>query len=178
MYTKMNALAVVGVLAAGVAGQASSAVAAASAMPAAMKNGTAPVWSYYNVTVSSVVVVQEYTTKCAEATTLTFNDCEYPATAGELIVVTNCPCTITTAVPTLTSSLCPPEFTKPAPPPVVEVVPSMHVTPTANTPVVVPSYPALPSTHAPPVQVGGASPFGRANGVGLVIAAIAVVFSL
>lgn len=68
----------------------------AAPAPAPLTNGTHPVWSYFNVTVTSVVVVQELTTLCEEATTLTFNDCEYPATKGEVVVVTNCPCTVTT----------------------------------------------------------------------------------
>lgn len=67
-----------------------------SSLGFAKGNGSAPVWAYYNVSVTSVVVVQELTTLCEEATTLTFNDCEYPATKGEVVVVTNCPCTVTT----------------------------------------------------------------------------------
>lgn len=109
MYSKKNILAVVGLLAAGVMGESSApfpittstAVDDPTSTTAAMGhihgNGTmaTPVWSYFNVTVTSVVVVQELTTVCKEATTLTFNGCEYPATAGQVVVVTNCPCTVT-----------------------------------------------------------------------------------
>lgn len=65
-------------------------------------NGTATVvpqssvWTYWNTTVSTVTVVDELTTVCVEKTTLTFNECEYPVTKGETLVVTNCPCTLTT----------------------------------------------------------------------------------
>ena len=53
-------------------------------------------WSTWNTTVTTAIVVAELTTVCPEPTTLTFNDCEYPVTAGETLVVTNCPCTVTT----------------------------------------------------------------------------------
>ncbi|KAK7997275.1 hypothetical protein PG989_005315 [Apiospora arundinis] len=46
-------------------------------------------------------------TVCPTATTYTFNGCVYPVTQGQTLTVTNCPCTITTNKPTLTSSLCP-----------------------------------------------------------------------
>ncbi|KAI0458623.1 hypothetical protein F5B21DRAFT_399916 [Xylaria acuta] len=223
MYSKMNTLAVVGLLAAGVMAQSSfsgslvlpsgSASTPGSSVPTGSTtvisaptsvitsppvtvdptstttamghthhNGSiaTPVWSYFNVTVTSVVVVRELTTLCKEATTLTFNDRKYPATAGEVIVVTNCPCTVTTAVPTLTSSLCPPETAKPAPPP-VEVThatpapapPAPPATPTHVVPVEKPSH-----TAPPAVQVAGASPLRNGNTVGFVIAAVAVALGL
>ena len=66
-------------------------------MSAPAANGTAPpVYTYWNTTVTTAIVVAELTTVCPEPTTLTFNDCEYPVTAGETLVVTNCPCTVTT----------------------------------------------------------------------------------
>ena len=69
-------------------------------MSAPAANGTAPpVYTYWNTTVTTAIVVAELTTVCAEPTTLTFNDCEYPVTAGETLVVTNCPCTLTTVSP-------------------------------------------------------------------------------
>ncbi|KAI1877409.1 hypothetical protein JX265_003417 [Neoarthrinium moseri] len=73
-------------------------------------------YTYYNTTVTTKVVVAELTTICATATTYTFNDCTYPATKGQTITVTNCPCTITKTFPTLTSSICP-GSTGPAAPP-------------------------------------------------------------
>ncbi|GAP82703.2 hypothetical protein SAMD00023353_0102390 [Rosellinia necatrix] len=147
-----------------------------SSLATAVNNGTAPVWSYFNVTVTSVVVVQELTTRCKEATTLTFNDCEYPATKGELIVVTNCPCTVTTAIPTLTSSICPPGVTKPVipGPPPVEVAPVPSATPTAVAPG---EYPTS-SPVIPPIQVGGAEPAGNANALGFILVAAAVALGL
>ncbi|KAK8028239.1 hypothetical protein PG991_005295 [Apiospora marii] len=64
-------------------------------------------WVYYNTTVVTTAVVAQLTTVCqGPATTLTFNGCAYPVTQGQTLTVTNCPCTITTAVPTMTSSLC------------------------------------------------------------------------
>lgn len=138
----------------------------AAPAPAPLTNGTHPVWSYFNVTVTSVVVVQELTTLCEEATTLTFNDCEYPATKGEVVVVTNCPCTVTTAIPTLSSTISPPGVTAPAVPP----PPPTHAVPSA-TQTAAPTYPVNP-----PIQVGGAvSPAGNGNTLGLVVAAVAVV---
>ncbi|KAI2626203.1 hypothetical protein GGS21DRAFT_546208 [Xylaria nigripes] len=112
----------------------------------ALGNHTAPTWSYYATTVTTVVVVQSLTTKCEQATTLTFNDCEYPATAGQVVVVTNCPCTVTTTIATMTSSLnAPTQTASPVPP---------HATTTTM------SKPASPpgSTVSPSmVHVGGAS---------------------
>ncbi|KAI1740790.1 hypothetical protein F4680DRAFT_86268 [Xylaria scruposa] len=180
MYSKMNTLAVVGLLAAGVMGQTTSSTTTSSTSSSSTTaitttppvittttmgnmhlNGsiTTPVWTYFNVTVTSVTVVNEYTTLCKEATTLTFNDCEYPATAGEVIVVTNCPCTVTTAVPTWTSSLCPPETAKPVLPP--------SVTPTYTIPVEKPTHTA--------VQVAGASSVGNSDIAGFAVAAVALV---
>ncbi|KAF4551856.1 Hypothetical protein D9617_12g037460 [Elsinoe fawcettii] len=46
-------------------------------------------------------VVQSLVTVCPYATTLTYNGVLYPATAGQTVTVTNCPCTIgATATPT------------------------------------------------------------------------------
>ncbi|KAI1420967.1 hypothetical protein F5Y12DRAFT_718986 [Xylaria sp. FL1777] len=196
MYFNINVLAVAGLLAAGVKAQSSTPVTTPSATltgttsgtPAASSslsavrgnNGTVSVWSYFNTTVTSVVVVQQLTTVCKEATTLTFNDCKYTATAGQVVVVTNCPCTVTTTIPTLTSSLCPPGATLPAipapppgqgiPPP-VQVVPAPHVTPTVSVPVQVPSTPPTPSY----IHVGGSTTLGSGNMNGLIIAAVALL---
>ncbi|KAI0469599.1 hypothetical protein F4859DRAFT_136415 [Xylaria cf. heliscus] len=143
-----------------------------------------PVWSYFNVTVTSVTVVQQLTTLCEEATTLIFNDCEYPATAGQVVTVTNCPCTVTKAIPTWTSSLCPPEETaKPAPAPPAQVT---HAT---SAPAPAPPAITTTNTHAAPadkpshtttsaVQVAGASSVGNGNTAAFVIAAVAVVLGL
>ncbi|KAI1367629.1 hypothetical protein F5Y08DRAFT_49839 [Xylaria arbuscula] len=185
MQFNTNILAIAGLLAASATAQSSSSSSAtpslsssssSSAMPSmgAGMNGTAPVWAYFNTTVTSVVVLQQFTTVCKEATTLTFNDCEYPATKGQEIVVTNCPCTVTTTLPTMSSSLCPPEYTAPAiPAPPVQIVPAPKVTPTAIIPIQVPSTPPAPSY----VQVGGASAVGSDNVYGLVVA-VAAVFAL
>ncbi|KAI0905665.1 hypothetical protein F4824DRAFT_94461 [Ustulina deusta] len=192
MHFHMNILAVAGLLAAGVTAQSSSPVTTSSAAHTATSsvttvapssittargnNATHSAWSYFNTTVTSVVVVQQLTTLCKEATTLTFNDCKYTATAGQLVVVTNCPCTVTTTVPTLTSSLCPPGVTLPAisAPPPVQVVPAPHVTPTAVIPIQVPSSPPTPSY----IHVGGASLVGSGNVNSLVIAAAAAMVVL
>ncbi|KAI1168408.1 hypothetical protein F5B18DRAFT_278882 [Nemania serpens] len=121
---------------------------AAISAAAGIANGT---WAYFNATVTAVVVVQELTTKCDRATTLTFNDCEYPATKGEVITVTNCPCTVTKTHHTLASSICPPGVTWSAqpPPPETEVAPVPSGTPTPHVPVwsSTPSYP----TKSPPL---------------------------
>ncbi|KAI1352001.1 hypothetical protein F5Y01DRAFT_103008 [Xylaria sp. FL0043] len=195
MYFNTNILAVVGLLAAGATAQSSSTssstmtsapsdssssttTAPASSMTMSAvrggMNGTFPaVWSYFNTTVTSVVVVDQLTTVCKAATTLTFNDCKYTATAGQTLVVTNCPCTVTTTLPTMTSSLCPPGVTPPAQgiPPPVQVAPPPHVTtPTA----IVPVSPPNPSY----VQVGGASSVVGVSASGLIIAAAAAAVAL
>ncbi|RYO75434.1 hypothetical protein DL766_002521 [Monosporascus sp. MC13-8B] len=55
-----------------------------------------PVWSWYNTTVTKTVVVDELTTACPTPTVLTFDDCEYTASVPfQTLVVTNCPCTVT-----------------------------------------------------------------------------------
>ncbi|KAH8161690.1 hypothetical protein CIB48_g6571 [Xylaria polymorpha] len=166
MYSKKNILAVVGLLAAGVMGESSApfpittstAVDDPTSTTAAMGhihgNGTmaTPVWSYFNVTVTSVVVVQELTTVCKEATTLTFNGCEYPATAGQVVVVTNCPCTVTKASP-------------------ASLPPVTHATP---APLPTPTHSVEKPTHTA-IQVGGAS----RNTAGFVVAAaVAAVVGL
>ncbi|KAI1377600.1 hypothetical protein F4677DRAFT_41863 [Hypoxylon crocopeplum] len=77
--------------------------------PAYPVNMTAPspVWQYYNTTVPTTVVVPALTTVCHEHTTLTYNGVQYTATKGETVTVTNCPCTVTTAMAVMTSSACP-----------------------------------------------------------------------
>ncbi|KAF2973507.1 hypothetical protein GQX73_g95 [Xylaria multiplex] len=220
MYSKISAVAIVGLLAAGAMAQSStpattptttvstsstgssssSAVPSSSTTPSSSpsvtvtpstsvvsssslvtsKSTAAPVWSFFNVTVTSVVVVQRLTTLCKEATTLTFNDCVYPATKGQVITVTNCPCTVTTTVPTISSSLCPPGVTPPAialPPP-VEIAPAPKVTPTVNVPLPVPSSKDVPTATPSYIQVGSAPSSGSGNINGLIIAAAAVVLGL
>ncbi|KAI0204790.1 hypothetical protein F4808DRAFT_310784 [Astrocystis sublimbata] len=166
MYSKMNTLAVAGLLAAGVMGEYPSSMyfdeapskvmedpaswttsppALWTPTPAPMNNMhlngsiTTPIWTIINFPMTTVTVVDTLTTHCPEATTLTFNGCEYPATAGEVITVTNCPCTVTTVIPTWSSSLClpPPPETAVAPPPPVET----HVT-------AKPGSPAGPTTYS------------------------------
>ncbi|KAI0595074.1 hypothetical protein F4775DRAFT_595699 [Biscogniauxia sp. FL1348] len=135
-------------------------------------NGTGMArFAYFNTTMTTTLVVDALTTLCAEVTTLTFNDCEYPATAGEIVTVTNCPCTITTAQQILTSSLC--ETPTPLPVPTgnnnnipAPVAPTAIAT--APTPVTTggsaPVYtmPSGPSAVPPAVQVAGASSGGPA----------------
>ncbi|RYP65209.1 hypothetical protein DL769_006399 [Monosporascus sp. CRB-8-3] len=61
-----------------------------------------PVWSWYNTTVTKTAVVAELTTVCATPTVLTFNDCEYTASVPfQTLVVTNCPCTVTSLASSL-----------------------------------------------------------------------------
>ncbi|KAI1433137.1 hypothetical protein GGR50DRAFT_696346 [Xylaria sp. CBS 124048] len=148
------------------------AVAGPPHVPGVMNNNrTGSTWSYFNTTVTTVVVVETLTTKCPEATTLTFNHHEYTATAGEVVVVTDCPCTVTTTVPKMTSSLCPPApvtaVTLPIPP---HATPS-HVTPVSNMP---------PTSHTTPpvVQMGAASLSAAGIMKGLGAAVAAVVFAL
>ncbi|KAH8202536.1 hypothetical protein TruAng_003247 [Truncatella angustata] len=56
-------------------------------------------YTYYNTTVTAILVVAELITVCGAATTYNFNGVEYPATEGQTVTVTNCPCTITTVSP-------------------------------------------------------------------------------
>ncbi|KAI0541571.1 hypothetical protein GGR58DRAFT_433411 [Xylaria digitata] len=209
MYSKISTLAVVGLLAAGAMAQSSTPSSSADLSSSAVsssitpgsslsisvtpstsavdssplvntKSTTAPVWSFFNVTVTSVVVVQKLTTLCKEATTLTFNGCEYPATKGQVVTVTNCPCTVTTTVPTISSSICPLGVTPPAialPPP-VEIAPAPKVTPTVIVPLPVPSSKDVPTATPSYIQVGGAPSSGNGNLGGLIIAAAAVVLGL
>lgn len=65
-----------------------------SAAPSTMSSAAAPAM----VTVTSVV--ESFVTYCPEATAITTNGNTYTAPAGGYITVTNCPCTITTTVPT------------------------------------------------------------------------------
>ncbi|KAI1335860.1 hypothetical protein F5Y15DRAFT_224914 [Xylariaceae sp. FL0016] len=157
----------------------------------------APTYSYYNTTITTTLVVDVVTTSCAEATTLTFNGCEYPATAGEVVVVTDCPCMVTTAMPTLTSELCPPGVAatgaaNPAPapaggvPPVSEEAPvpgegessesAMETAPmpsgvAAGTMGVMPTGTAMPSG----VQVAGAAARGVEGAVALAAVGMGVL---
>ncbi|KAI1177922.1 regulator of G protein signaling domain-containing protein [Nemania sp. FL0916] len=131
----------------------------------AAANGT--VWQYYSTDVTSVTVVNQFTTMVAEATTLTYNDCEYPATKGEVVTVTDCPCTITTTYPTMTSSLCSS----------YHPVTAITAAPTSM------GYPPKPQpTMTRSVyQVGAAAPAAAGalgNVVGFVVAAAAVVLGL
>ncbi|KAK7755555.1 hypothetical protein SLS62_002489 [Diatrype stigma] len=149
-------------LALGALAAARAAVAQSVTVPP-VTNGTttavvpqSSVWTYWNTTVSTVTVVDELTTVCVEKTTLTFNDCEYPVTEGETLVVTNCPCTLTTAVPTITSSLCPPGV---LPPPTE--APWYPPTETGAPPGVVPP-PGEEESHVPPPPPGAASKSGAA----------------
>jgi len=53
--------------------------------------------------------VDTFTTVCPEATSLTYNGVTYTATESETITITNCPCTISSAVtvvPTTVSTSC------------------------------------------------------------------------
>lgn len=63
--------------------------------PAKGTAAPSPVWQYYNTTVPTTVVVQQLTTVCPEATTLTYNKIPYTVTKGETLTVTDCPCTVT-----------------------------------------------------------------------------------
>ncbi|KAI1268236.1 hypothetical protein F5Y18DRAFT_221305 [Xylariaceae sp. FL1019] len=200
----MNTVKVMGMLVAGVVAQSSittipsmsmsmssSLSSAASSVttidPASLINSTAPTYTYFNVTITSTVVVNELTTLCPEATTLTFNDCEYTATAGEQIVVTNCPCTVTTALPTLTSSICteptlpmvpvaPSAPPAPVPTTETEVAAAAPTAPAETVETEAPAEPTEPAATLPPVvQVGGAaSNFGQVQGLALAVAAVAL----
>ncbi|OTB08276.1 hypothetical protein M426DRAFT_8082 [Hypoxylon sp. CI-4A] len=116
--------------------------------------GTAPtaVWQYYNTSIPTTVVVPEYTTFCPEATTLTYNKVPYTATKGQTITVTNCPCTISTHVNTVTSSLCPPGVTPTA---VAPAIPGATYPGAPNLPVPGPS-----TTTGATLPVAGTYPAG------------------
>ncbi|KAI1806639.1 hypothetical protein F4811DRAFT_509838 [Daldinia bambusicola] len=159
-----------------VTGVAASTAGTAGGYPAYPVNNTAPssVWQYYNTTVPTTVVVPQFTTVCPEATTMSYNGVQYTVTKGQTVTVTDCPCTITTAIHTLTSSLCPPGVTPTA---VAPAVPTGMTypgeTPAPGTPVAPgnPTYPApagtTPAGAAPgaPAQ-GGSPPAGAAPAVG------------
>ncbi|KAI1825940.1 hypothetical protein F4861DRAFT_144023 [Xylaria intraflava] len=180
LYAKMNAFAVSCLLAVGATAQSfrpgpSSAAAVTSYLTTTAPhthhhNNTTALWSYFNTTVTSVMVVQTLTTMCSEATTLTFNGHPYTATAGQLVVVTNCPCTVTTAIPTMTSSLCMPPVTALTLP----IPPHSTPTPTASMPMQVSSIPGAQATM-PMVHVGSASLAGRDLLSGLLASAAVVV---
>ncbi|KAI0109907.1 hypothetical protein F4814DRAFT_450868 [Daldinia grandis] len=144
-----------------------AAAGSAGGYPAYPVNNTAPspVWQYYNTTVPTTVVVPQFTTVCPEATTMSYNGVQYTVTKGETVTVTDCPCTISTVVHTLTSSLCPPGVTPTA---VAPAVPTGKPYP-AETPA--PGAPGSPApagtTPAPgaPAQ-GGSPPAGAAPAVG------------
>ncbi|OTA59089.1 hypothetical protein K449DRAFT_397395 [Hypoxylon sp. EC38] len=77
-------------------------------------NNTAPtsVWQYYNTTIPTTVVVPQYTTVCPDPTTFTYSGVRYTAiTSSQTITVTNCPCTVSTTIHTITSSLVAPGVT-------------------------------------------------------------------
>jgi hypothetical protein len=97
-----SAILAVAVLAAGAAAQSTSTIIPLTTGPSTVSlassssTGSAS-WSWYNTTITAVTTVNELTTVCTEgATTWTFGGIEYPATQGETITVTNCPCTLST----------------------------------------------------------------------------------
>ncbi|RYP70373.1 hypothetical protein DL771_005494 [Monosporascus sp. 5C6A] len=134
-----------------------------------------PVWSWYNTTVTKAVVVAELTTVCATPTVLTFNDCEYTAFVPfQTLVVTNCPCTVTSVVPTVTSSLCPPGVVGPVPtgpsqPPPPPFQPAPQPAPPATSPTqggaTAPSAAPMPPSVSPGIQVSGADAGHRSRGI-------------
>ncbi|KAI8964355.1 hypothetical protein F5Y11DRAFT_93988 [Daldinia sp. FL1419] len=146
-----------------------AAAGSAGGYPAYPANNTAPtsVWQYYNTTVPTTVVVPQFTTVCPEATTLSYNHVQYTVTKGQTLTVTDCPCTITTAVHTLTSSLCPPGVKPSAVAPVVSNgVTYPAETPSVPTAVVPGNPPPAGTTPAPgsPAQ-GGSPPAGAAPAI-------------
>ncbi|KAF3061249.1 hypothetical protein GL218_04202 [Daldinia childiae] len=161
-----------------------AAAGTAGGYPAYPVNSTAPssVWQYYNTTVPTTVVVPQFTTVCPEATTLSYNGVQYTVTKGETVTVTDCPCTISTAVHTLTSSLCPPGVTPTAVAPAVPTgMPYPAETPAPDTPGVPahPGHPGAPAAGTPAVPApagttpapgaptqGGSPPAGAAPAVG------------
>ncbi|KAI1650603.1 uncharacterized protein F4817DRAFT_236899 [Daldinia loculata] len=140
-----------------------AAAGTAGSYPAYPVNNTAPssVWQYYNTTVPTTVVVPQFTTVCPEATTLSYNGVQYTVTKGETVTVTNCPCTISTAVHTLTSSLCPPGVTPTAVVPAVPTgIPHPAETPAPGTPGVPapPGNPGAPAAGTPGVPAPPGNP--------------------
>ncbi|KAK9770204.1 hypothetical protein AB5N19_11015 [Seiridium cardinale] len=145
---------------------------------------------YYNTTFTSTVVVSELVTVCGAPTTYKFNGAEYPATEGETITITNCPCTLTTAVPTLTSEICPgPTGGVPAPgPPAIPPVDNNVPGAPAGTPVPAPvpapgaasasTYVAPSSPTAPVVEVSGASSGARMGVAGTALAGLLGLLAL
>ncbi|KAK6087472.1 hypothetical protein SCUP234_01630 [Seiridium cupressi] len=145
---------------------------------------------YYNTTSTSTVVVSGLVTVCGAPTTYKFNGAEYPATEGETITVTNCPCTLTTAVPTLTSEICPgptsgiPAPGPPAIPPVDNNVPGAPAGTPVPAPVTTPgtasasTYVAPSSPTAPVVEVSGASSGARMGVAGTALAGLLGLLAL
>ncbi|KAI1102776.1 hypothetical protein F4804DRAFT_311906 [Jackrogersella minutella] len=118
------------------------------------------VWQYYNTTIPTTVVVPVLTTVCPEATTLTYSGKHYTATKGQTVVVTDCPCTVTTTIPTITSSLCPPGVTPTAVAPALPGTMQTNTaapaqgTPAGGSSVVVGTYGSSPENTVP----AGAAP--------------------
>ncbi|KAK9413868.1 hypothetical protein SUNI508_11564 [Seiridium unicorne] len=145
---------------------------------------------YYNTTFTSTVVVSELVTVCGAPTTYKFNGAEYPATEGETITITNCPCTLTTAVPTLISEICPgptsgiPAPGPPAIPPVDNNVPGAPAGTPAPAPVTTPgaasasTYVAPSSPTAPVVEVSGASSGARMGVAGAALTGLLGLLAL
>ncbi|KAI0159096.1 hypothetical protein BJ166DRAFT_322534 [Pestalotiopsis sp. NC0098] len=169
-----------------------SLIDAGLAAPSSSSSAGNVTWSWFNTTVTSTVVVAELVTFCPAATTLSFNGVEYTATDGETVTVTNCPCTLTTTLPTITSTICPgstgtgalptaPANTAPVVPPVNNNAPGSGGSGPASVPGV-----AAPSTYVAPsaptsgmIEVSGASSFSSRSAFGVLVAAAVVgVFSL
>jgi hypothetical protein len=153
-----------------------SAVAVASALVA---NAYAMGYGYSNATVTTEVVT-EYTTYCPYATTFTEGSSTYTVTEATTLTITNCPCTRTYTLSTVSVTSCPggcaPSSTYVAPPPVyTPVTTKSYVAPTPVYTTPVYSTPA-PSqnvtTPAPPVATGAA---GRVTMTSGALAAVLVV---
>ncbi|KAI1092697.1 hypothetical protein F5B19DRAFT_453159 [Rostrohypoxylon terebratum] len=123
-----------------------------------------PVWQFYNTSVPTTVVVPVLTTVCPEATTLTFSGVHYTATKGQTITVTDCPCTITSMVPTITSSLCPPGV---APTAIAPGLPAgttqTYAVPPAGTPAVISAVSAVSAASGSSPETAPGSPAPEAS---------------
>lgn len=75
-------------MAVGVSAQGTNGTAAAA-------SGAAAAAADFQATAFDTVVVNAYVTTCPAATAFTYNGQAYSGSAGQVITVTNCPCTVT-----------------------------------------------------------------------------------
>lgn len=129
-------------------------------------------YGYGNETVTTEVVT-EYTTYCPYATTFTEGSSTYTVTEATTLTITNCPCTRTYTMSTVSVTSCPggcaPTSTYVAPPPVytTHVVPNnTYVAPTSAPVYTVAPTPSKNVTLSayPPAATNAAGRIGMTSG--------------